>query len=839
MPATIIRLPGMGSPFWGDAVWSLRPAVSSLRRQGQQTRRFRRGCGWWISPVETDLHREGQRRERILRYRYTDALHQKLQREEHQQTVETQRLFKRLASHHRRGIERGDQCSKRPGFQRVRAPEHPAGMRPGQNIEDVERGPMERLLFGDRDLNRIIYDYWSSPIENVRKYFVYRKHHNTGQAADLYPPTTDTGTPDKTAASVVRGNHPVKQDDYVIDPITNRKVVKNASPPREETDVEIPAKTFINYRAQFTKLRPPSMEDPAATATLKSELCTADHRESDQTAMGRALQQGGPPSFPLATHSRPQSSMVDASISTATSQPVEARSGADVDSSAPVAPASSDEPSGPDTVEQPEVDRHKPAGASITDGIRPIYQSAVSPRIEGHRVRDVVVGGESQEPTEPRTPSSITYQGQNSALFRMQDGMSPTPSGTDKVSGDDVERSRSRHRLEDIMSRLRTASDAADLEATATLRSIKTEESLPMVPTDGTLGSKVAPTDSRTGSRAPVNSGDSVAAVSLPTIHFPTSLDRTSASSEATTAEEQEQTLLDPFLAANASEISPTSSNPDLLSSTQGAGRQSPETREGIRVADDKLKAALTATGQENREPTVYKILAYDPTMQTINTATTSSVVADSAAALTPAEVLLRLSNPAKFFPHFAPLQAQGFEIVSGSGDVLVFRKVRGAVVEDASAMPTRLSDSNGLAATLPKPSSPSAYPPTPGVNPIDMTGHSAWHNMSPASANFASPTGYVNYDFPALRDDGGSRLPPSPPPPPSPNVRSHVDAGRKEPAFRGVKHSRESEANGRKGVATRVLVGALWVGAVSYALGVVGEYFKTGGIDGMGPRGF
>ncbi|KAJ4287840.1 hypothetical protein N0V88_007550 [Collariella sp. IMI 366227] len=71
-------------------------------------------------------------------------------------------------------------------------------------------------------------------------------------------------------------------------------------------------------------------------------------------------------------------------------------------------------------------------------------------------------------------------------------------------------------------------------------------------------------------------------------------------------------------------------------------------------------------TPQTQPTPSLYKILVWDPTMQTIETAETTSVVPDATSPLTPAEVLLRISNPAKFFPHFAPLQAKGFEIVAG-----------------------------------------------------------------------------------------------------------------------------------------------------------------------------
>ncbi|KAM3486680.1 hypothetical protein MY8738_000174 [Beauveria namnaoensis] len=73
-----------------------------------------------------------------------------------------------------------------------------------------------------------------------------------------------------------------------------------------------------------------------------------------------------------------------------------------------------------------------------------------------------------------------------------------------------------------------------------------------------------------------------------------------------------------------------------------------------------------------------YVILAFDPETQTVNVAETSSAVESvgSPSQQTPAETILRLSSPAKFFPHFKPLQAHGYEIVSGRGDVLVFRRV-------------------------------------------------------------------------------------------------------------------------------------------------------------------
>ncbi|KAH9908546.1 hypothetical protein F4778DRAFT_717589 [Xylariomycetidae sp. FL2044] len=199
-------------------------------------------------------------------------------------------------------------------------------------------------------------------------------------------------------------------------------------------------------------------------------------------------------------------------------------------------------------------------------------------------------------------------------------------------------------------------------------------------------------------------------------------------------------------------------------------------------------------------EPTVYRILAYDSTMQSIGSAETTSIVPDQATPLTPTEVLLRLSNPSKFFPHFAPLQAQGFEIVSGGGDVLVFRQVR----------PAKLQSKGGAAQ----------------VNPIDMMGRPT---PLPNAAAFASPTGFLNYDVPSVEE------------PQAPQFKSNIDVRREEPVFSGPKPSASERKPKRKrpGPFKRVLVGGVSAGGIAYAIGEVSEYFRTGGSDGKGPTGF
>ncbi|KAK0129007.1 hypothetical protein ONS95_000947 [Cadophora gregata] len=208
--------------------------------------------------------------------------------------------------------------------------------------------------------------------------------------------------------------------------------------------------------------------------------------------------------------------------------------------------------------------------------------------------------------------------------------------------------------------------------------------------------------------------------------------------------------------------------------------------------------------------PTMYKILAYDPTMQSVSTAETTSIVPDSSDSLTPADVLLRLSNPSKFFPHFQSLQSQGYEIVAGSGDVLVFRKVRsGAPVLPKVETP---AEAHAKAVTQER---------KRVTNPIDGM------QSTPITGDFASPTGFVNYDLPR-----GTEAP----------FKSNIDVRREEPVFSGRRNwedESEEEKPRTKGIGKRLLVGAAWVAACSYAVGVVSEFFRTGGMDGMGPQGF
>ncbi|CAP71870.1 uncharacterized protein PODANS_6_8030 [Podospora anserina S mat+] len=251
-------------------------------------------------------------------------------------------------------------------------------------------------------------------------------------------------------------------------------------------------------------------------------------------------------------------------------------------------------------------------------------------------------------------------------------------------------------------------------------------------------------------------------------------------------------------------------------------GKETPKPKKSKRLTgQEKLTGAFhkSSTRQEQTrtettpanfsEPVLYKILAYDPVMQAIDVAETTSVVPDSATPLSPAEVLLRISNPARFFPHFAPLQAQGFEIVSGSGDVLIFRKVREPVV----------AKEEQVASTKTVPASS----PTSPVNPIDMTGGGLVPEYNVAAGRFASPTGFVNYDLPSEKTIG--RYVPQGETFFSPGQRAE-DMHERHSAW----EEKQKKEKKKGSLLKRLAVSAAGVAGVSFGVAVLAEGMKNEG---------
>ena len=214
----------------------------------------------------------------------------------------------------------------------------------------------------------------------------------------------------------------------------------------------------------------------------------------------------------------------------------------------------------------------------------------------------------------------------------------------------------------------------------------------------------------------------------------------------------------------------------------------------------------------------VYRVLAYDPVTHKVTSAKTTSSV-DSAAErpLPLVDALNKLESPAKFLPHFASLQNGGYDVISGSRNVLVFKKVRPG--KDYTPVTDEGSPAFEERIRLP--------------NPIDGT--------TVQTGNFASPTGFVNHD-PVL------------PPPPheeqqnkEPEGESQANPSRKmrreEDVFSGTgrswhtnsfwkkrterKDSHRRAARRRRSLKRMLSVG-MWTAACCYGVGVAAEHFQS-----------
>ncbi|KJZ77077.1 hypothetical protein HIM_03398 [Hirsutella minnesotensis 3608] len=240
-----------------------------------------------------------------------------------------------------------------------------------------------------------------------------------------------------------------------------------------------------------------------------------------------------------------------------------------------------------------------------------------------------------------------------------------------------------------------------------------------------------------------------------------------------------------------------------LLSDTKDIGERQTEPvykrhwEAEAKVPEAGSEFSTDKSARIEREPTMYKILAYDPTSDAINIAEATSSTSETPPPSSPASVLPCLSSPYKFLPYFATLRQQGYEIESGSGNVLVFRKIR-AGTPGASSKLVELHHSKEAP-----------------VNPIDMMG-------KPVTGNFASPTGFVNYD---LADRGECKT--------TPPFRARSVTTEEEWQQEPTQRMKPKRRVGRK-----IMIGTAWTFGIAYAAGVLGEYFATGGADGLGPRG-
>lgn len=799
-------------------------------------------------------------------------------------------------------------------------PDITEGVRPGRNIEDAERAPMEHLLFGHNNGREQdeYFDNWDQPLPKHLRRGHRRKHRKP------HPPASAQGDHATDAGS-----------EYVIDPITNRKVPKPSSP---ATIFAIPQEAMESpsrpYQSQFSSLNPPDVES-TTTSALKSPgvgpVSGVAATEKTPVLGGQdyvAELSEDSASVILDTLSKKQQSVL-------WTEPLTSQSAADVSQAA--ASQDSIQGSSADIAQDLDgkyEDLHKygavtyrePDGKTVEQEESPAYDDLTSYRAftscepDGKDQTDAVPSEDLEELKRYKPFRSCEPDGKYAAtseeavdpqelarynhpfLSHEPDGLYATsygipgpsdaeladyvpfrshepdgkyavnhtapaanPSELEKYESAPLDKpNKETEAMEDIQEELEKyqpfRSHEPDGSYKAAAQPDPEEEDSGYHEAFGYEDSEVAraaaetqdiidPAELRRYYAVRFNEPDGKKIEDDQSKDDVFDYDLRDARAEATVPKTHYRKMLDSFMSQSAAVSdaidADTSSSLHFSKGKEDALQPEPsapltgnyvrdfpeeftkswtsevdvssssaaeETTAGV------LEPALNRHGSLGSSPsaeppvsagstsTLYKVLVYNPTMQLVDVAETSSVVPDSNMPLTPADVLLRISNPSKFLPYFGPLQAQGFEIVSGAGDVLIFRKVREAELPDAKANP--VGHVSAVTTALPSSS-------RPAVNPIDMTGGSRDYTV--ATERFASPTGFVNYDLPP------------------PRFQSGINVQREEPVFSGTK---EEPKKNKKNLPKRVAIGALWVAGATYSLGVVSEYFKTGGSEGKRPKG-
>lgn len=209
--------------------------------------------------------------------------------------------------------------------------------------------------------------------------------------------------------------------------------------------------------------------------------------------------------------------------------------------------------------------------------------------------------------------------------------------------------------------------------------------------------------------------------------------------------------------------------------------------------------------------PALYKVIAYDSSKDVITITTTSSNFSDSEKPISIPRAISQLAQTARFLPHLASSQNQGFQVIHAEKDFLILRKVH--------------TDSH-------------PNPPQYGgdINPVDGT--TKHFPIEPATARFASPTGFVNYEpifptEPVRKQTDASRLPSDIPSHEHsdfqqqtyyPNSQDFAHFHRRQYEIPCEKNRKERRRRWRRRVAWVLSVAAGTAVSTAYVVGVSGE---------------
>ncbi|KAI8150955.1 hypothetical protein K4K49_011394 [Colletotrichum sp. SAR 10_70] len=839
-----------------------------------QTRGFRFRA--WSTYLDPDFQRQLRQHQRNVTYKYMESINRKISWDPSSRGEDSRILMKKMMA----------QCWIRHGHTHSKGSRDPSdkasaepGVRPGQNIEDVERGAIN-ALFSSKRTGPYEYDLWQSPLQNIRNYLGSQTRGKSttsasrGAESEIDPITNRRVSPDSAVeSSSAAANEPFYEDGPPPPEELKQygQVPLDGTPWADSGDAGAPQYSDLDkYKPVMDEKLDAGQQKPAESEYddlhkytpvglkdfIKDDEAGQPKYEDLHKYSNPSLADGPPeelshPAYEDLDKYRPVMHNEDAEV------PEAQERYSDLNKYGPV--MHNEDKDAKDTLSYDDL--HKPVQYDEPEGQRPKpewdqtafdeakkYESyrhnepdgqpieVIDPVSKGLSDFDAEIAAKASRTTAAATAATAAgaTTGTTGASKRLL-----TTSATDQERADDLDLLRA----SDIRAKIPISSGQSRRGYSTTNRQML-EADLPRYEVNWDISSKAARVSLRKAkSRAWENIQPKEDLTGNYVRDFPEDFSRSWTNIVAGSSKAEDSKYQSPqgddVEAASFDEsfpkLEPALNRASAFKSQRAAGRQGlPDMYstepQGLELSyseecggkqtwpsyvrsygttsDAAADAAAsesvsTSAKEELREPVVYKILAYDPTMQTINTAETTSVVPDSATPLTPAEVLLRLSNPTKFFPYFSPLQKEGYEIVSGSGDVLVFRKVREAEVTPFTP-------------TIEKPTTYQA----PKVNPIDMMGS----DPVVPSAYSSSPTGYLNYDYP------GAEAEDKPPPP--------FSAVRRRNTISCDRQDFEAPRRPKKRRARKILLGAAWVGGISYAIGVVGEYFKTGGEDGRGPKG-
>lgn len=208
------------------------------------------------------------------------------------------------------------------------------------------------------------------------------------------------------------------------------------------------------------------------------------------------------------------------------------------------------------------------------------------------------------------------------------------------------------------------------------------------------------------------------------------------------TAQESSATKVPELHPVQASESTPSepapTPAPESLTSISRAPAQAPSSAPAENTTPVESRSPPPPEPPAPKpETTSFVILAYDHTTSSVTRATVSAPPTSIETPLPLTVALTQLTHPAKFLPHLQSLKHQGFVPVSCSNSLLILRRI--GPPEQIVEQIEKGKATKGLEEF---------------VNPVDKTAAPGLGKHHVPTGDFASPTGFVNYNF---HDDLGS----------------------------------------------------------------------------------